>query len=81
MKKSFYLVFSLVLILILMTGCTGRDDAPGFSGPYLGQNPPGMEPQMFMPGLISTHYINHCIGFLREGKVCVFSVWEKGKDG
>ena len=69
---------SLALILMLLTGCTEKDDFPVFRGPYLGQNPPGSESQLFMPGLISTNYIDYCIGFLREGRVCVFSIWEKG---
>lgn len=69
---------SLALILMLLTGCTEKDDFPVFRGSYLGQSPPGSEPQLFMPGLISTNYIDHCIGFLREGRVCVFSIWEKG---
>jgi len=61
-----------------MPGCKGKDDVPGYGGPFLGQSPPGSAPQLFMPGLISTNHINHCIGFLKEGTVCVFSVWEKG---
>jgi tetratricopeptide (TPR) repeat protein len=78
MKKSAYLMSSLALILMLLPGCTEKDDFPVFRGPYLGQSPPGSEPQLFMPGLISTNYIDHCIGFLREGRVCVFSIWERG---
>ena len=78
MKKSTYLMSSLVLTLILLTSCAEKDDFPLLEDPYLGQSPPGSKPQLFMPGLISTNYINHCIGFLKEGRVCVFSIWEKG---
>ncbi len=78
MKKSIYLTISLALIFVLLTGCTKNDVFPTLKGPYLGQTPPGSTPQLFMPGLISTNYIDHCIGFLREGRVCVFSIWEKG---
>jgi len=78
MKKSTYFMSSLALILVILTGCTEKDDFPVFRGPYLGQISPGSIPQLFMPGLISTNYIDHCIGFLREGRVCVFSIWEKG---
>ena len=69
---------ALALILVMLSDCTERDDISALSGPYLGQTPPGSTPQLFMPGLISTNYIDHCIGFLREGRVCVFSIWEKG---
>ncbi|UCE40422.1 MAG: PD40 domain-containing protein [Candidatus Aminicenantes bacterium] len=78
MNKSTYLVSSLAIILLLLTSCTKKDDFPVFKGPYLGQASPGSKPQLFMPGLVSTNYIDHCIGFLREGRVCVFSIWEKG---
>ena len=77
-QKYKYLMSSLALILMLLAGCTEKDDFPVFRGPYLGQSPPGSVPQLFMPGLISTNYIDHCIGFLREGRACVFSIWEKG---
>jgi hypothetical protein len=78
MKKFAYFMSALALIIVLLIACTEKDDIPALSGPYLGQSPPGSEPQLFMPGLISTNYIDHCIGFLREGRVCVFSIWEKG---
>ncbi len=78
MKISKYLMISLALIFMLLAVCTEKDNFLVYRGPYLGQSPPGSEPQLFMPGLISTNYIDHCIGFLKEGRVCVFSVWEKG---
>jgi len=33
---------------------TGDNEIDGLNGPYLGQNPPGVEPQIFAPGLVST---------------------------
>jgi hypothetical protein len=32
----------------------GSDDFPVLKGPYLGQKPPGMEPEIFAPGIICT---------------------------
>ena len=78
LKKSTYLMGALALSLVMLIGCTQKDEFPVLSGPYLGQTSPGSTPQLFMPGLISTNYIDNCIGFLREGRVCVFSIWEKG---
>jgi len=79
MKKSTYLMSALALIFVLLIGCcTKKNELHVLSGPYLGQPPPGSKPLLFMPGLISTNYIDHCIGFLRDGRVCVFSIWEKG---
>ena len=64
------LIFSLFLILC---HCAKQDGFPELSGPYLGQKPPGKEPQLFMPGFVSTTDLNICIAFLNSGKVCVFS--------
>lgn len=32
----------------------GAGDATGLFGPYLGQEPPGLQPELFAPGLVST---------------------------
>jgi hypothetical protein len=42
------------------------------SGPYFGQESPGAVPRLFMPGLVSTHDLEGCVGFLDGGKVLVF---------
>lgn len=68
----------ILAMFLLQLNCQKLGENWDLKGPYLGQNPPGNEPQLFMPGLISTNYIDHCIGFLKNGKVCVFSIWEKG---
>lgn len=44
-------MFSLIY---LCTSCSRRDDFPVLKGPYLGQTPPGMTPDIFAPGIIST---------------------------
>jgi tetratricopeptide (TPR) repeat protein len=78
MEKFFHLISSVAIILLLLSGCKGKEVLPEFSGPYFGQTPPGNSPMLFMPGLISTNYIDHCTAFLNGGRVCVFSIWEKG---
>ena len=45
-------VWSL-LILSLSLPAFGADDWPELTGPYLGQTPPGLTPEVFAPGLIS----------------------------
>ena len=79
--KRFICQLSVILIFLLVfNSCTKtkKDDFPLLKGPYFGQEPPGVEPQMFLPGLISTNYVDQCIAFLDGGRVCVFSIWEKG---
>ena len=69
---------SLTLVIFLLPGCAADDDLLDLTGPYLGQKPPGSVPELFMPGLISTHDMNHCVSFLEAGRVCVYSIAGKG---
>ena len=47
-------------------------------GPYFGQTPPGAQPQIFMPGIVSTTDPDGCVAFLLEGRLSVFSSFTKG---
>lgn len=67
-----------LVLIVVFAGCSPIDEPPDLSGPYYGQEVPGSEPRLFMPGLISTNEIDHCVGFLDGGRVCVFSIREKG---
>jgi hypothetical protein len=49
-KKYFFLFF---LVFALFTGLTAKDNWPVVKGPYLGQKPPGMKPEIFAPGIVS----------------------------
>ncbi len=69
---------SLLFLLFLFSSNALSEDSSSVPGAYLGQIPPGDEPRLFMPGVVSTNYIDHCVGFLEGGKVGVFSTWEKG---
>ncbi|MEM1262020.1 MAG: hypothetical protein AAGH76_06470 [Pseudomonadota bacterium] len=42
-----------VFVLIASSACAAQERWPELSGPYLGQPPPGTEPTVFAPGLIS----------------------------
>ncbi len=48
---------TLLVFLLLITGITQAQetssDFPVLKGPYLGQKPPGMTPELFAPGIIS----------------------------
>ena len=72
-------VFS-VFFSLLMSSC--RDsieevrESAGFealAGPYFGQESPGADPKVFMPGLVSTTEYDRCVTFLDHGKLCVFT--------
>ncbi len=52
MKKTICTIF---VMLAAATGIlTQQTDFPNLTGPYLGQKPPGMIPEIFAPGIIST---------------------------
>lgn len=40
--------------MMILSGCGEQDDFPDLEGSYLGQKPPGMTPEIFAPGIIST---------------------------
>jgi hypothetical protein len=42
------------------------------SGPYFGQTPPGLEPEIFAPGVVSTSEGEGCIVFSADGRRVVF---------
>lgn len=52
--KDIITFITIVLSLISVTGFRApQDDFPVLKGPYLGQKPPGMIPEIFAPGLVS----------------------------
>jgi len=72
---KFSTIIALVSLLPLSVspGHSQQSDLLELAGPYLGQTPPGPEPAIFAPGLISTYYSQSYIAFLQEARVCVFS--------
>lgn len=53
--KKWIILFGLMFSLVLIFNYVGaEDDFPVLKGPYLGQKPPGMTPEIFAPGIVST---------------------------
>lgn len=51
------------------------DDFPVLKGPYLGQTPPGMKPEIFAPGIITTELHDDAAPvFLSDGKEVFFRI-------
>ena len=71
-QKIIYIgiMFSVVLFLL---GWTQQDNFPNLKGPYLGQKPPGLTPEVFAPGIISTEKFGEqrCV-FSSDGRECYF---------
>ena len=64
------LVFIFIFISFLLTGEVTQ--FPRLSGPYLGQDPPGMTPKIFSPGIICTDEHEGSSGFALKGTVYIF---------
>ena len=51
------------------------DDWPSISGPYLGQQPPGMTAEMFAPDIVSTDQSEVNSVFSPDGEAFYFTTW------
>ena len=54
MKRERMVFLTMFFILVILIACSKQDDFPVLKGSYLGQEPPGMTPEIFAPGIIST---------------------------
>lgn len=80
MRKTIY----ILLFIVPFVGTLHAQDNIKFSklsGAYLGQKPPGLVPEVFAPGIISTtDKLEGCSGFMNEGNVFIFSQMVPGTD-
>ena len=64
---------SIVILLALAWGLDASGQSfPRLQGPYLGQEPPGLTPQPFAPGIITTGEQEGSSGFAKGGTVFLF---------
>ncbi|MCL1595544.1 MAG: hypothetical protein M3132_14445 [Actinomycetia bacterium] len=71
----------LIVLLFVCGGCANTSDndqsaetTPALTGPYLGQTPPGTEPELFAPGIVSTGMHTRDLAMTPEGDEIYFSV-------
>jgi hypothetical protein len=74
----------LNFLFIFLSNCvisTAQTALTQLKGNYLGQKPPGMHPELFAPGVISTKYYEHSApAFSPDGKTVLWTViYERGK--
>ena len=66
----------LSLSLALQASAAQEAGFPTLKGPYLGQEPPGMQPEVFAPGIVSLpEYRSYTYVFLPGGEECVFDLY------
>ncbi len=61
-------------IFILEIGCAKKEDYPVLKDPYLGQKPPGLKPEIFAPGIISTGLTEAVCSFSPDGKEAYWNI-------
>jgi hypothetical protein len=62
----------LLSIIFVFIGDAQQDDFAILKGPYLGQKTPGLRPEVFAPGIISTKAPEQCIAFTPGGRELYF---------
>jgi hypothetical protein len=72
--KNKYFGLAIVLGIIFLTHCAAKDDYPVLKGEYLGQPPPGLEAELFAPGVMSTEMPELNAVFFPGGKEVIGSV-------
>ena len=72
MKFKICILGILLFNFLVLQMSAQKNDFPVLKGPYLGQEPPGKNPELFLPGLITTLDVEYCISYLDQGRVCVF---------
>ncbi len=72
MKKTICII---IAILTIATNIIAQqNEFPKLTGPYLGQSPPGMSPELFAPGIISTGMSESAIAVAPDGKEIFYTV-------
>ena len=56
-----------ILVVLFSFNLNANEDWPVLKGTYLGQKPPGMTPEIFAPGIISTGFTEQFTYFTPEG--------------
>jgi len=59
MRQTWFLIVLMCCSLISLVSCSQDNNSPVIKGPYLGQKPPGMTPEVFAPGIVSTKNHEH----------------------
>lgn len=69
-----------LLPIVVTTACRPEGGLVHLSGPYLGQDPPGLSPKVFAPGVVSTGANELNAAFSPDGREFYFSQWEGGRN-
>ncbi len=69
-------ILALCLIAVVSITVTAQQrEFPILSGPYLGQKPPDIKPELFAPGVINTDISEGCSGWGNHMEYFIFQRW------
>ena len=71
MRKYFFIICLLILASVNLL--SQQSDFPKLTGPYLGQKPPGMTPEIFAEGIVSTNEDEYALEISSSGNEIIFS--------
>ena len=75
MKTKLLCNMLIFCLLFMISSYVISQDFEIPDGPYLGQKPPGLKPEVFAPGIISLpDRFEYCLSFSPNGKECCFGV-------
>jgi len=74
MRSSLTIIYVISSLTFIFCDCSRQNDFPVLKGPYLGQKPPGITPEVFAPGIISTGFNDYCSIFSPDGKEFYFGL-------
>jgi len=69
--------YIILSISFLLTSCFQGDKAPLLQDRYLGQKPPGLNPEKFAPGVVSTPSIEFEPVFSTDGRTMLFTRFDE----
>jgi len=79
MRHKWMAFITISFILVILIVCSKQDDFPVLKGPYLGQKPPGMIPEVFAPGILNTDKMGaFCSVFSPNGNEFYFVYYQRG---
>jgi len=82
LQKGFVCTLCLALAACAPTGPSDEGTTgafPELRGPYLGQKMPGLEPEVFAPGIVSTGLATRDVAMTPDGEELYFSVTVGGR--
>lgn len=81
MKRVYISIALLLSILTMSSKIYSQDEFPVLKGPYLGQKPPGLTPEVFAPGVVSIDgRYEHGISFSPDLDEVYFSANKKDEE-